>query len=111
PAARKRSRSATITTSISRWSTCSKVGSALSINIFMPLFSICYMSMGANGWLLSQHGRNKIFKVRPDDREALSSKTESKCRESRSIQEIKVGAPANRVVTGSGNQESEQREA
>jgi hypothetical protein len=25
-------------------------GSALSINIFMPLFSICYISMGANGW-------------------------------------------------------------
>jgi hypothetical protein len=28
----------------------------------------------------------------PDDREALSSKTESKCRESRSIQEIKQWA-------------------
>src|SRR6516164_162123 len=29
---------------------CSKAGSALSINIFVPLFSICYISMGANGW-------------------------------------------------------------
>ena len=51
---------------------------------------MCYMSMGANGWPLSQHGRNKIFKVSP--REALSSKTESKCRESRSTQEIKQWA-------------------
>jgi hypothetical protein len=37
---------------------------------------------------LSQRGRNKIVKIRPDDREALSSKTELKCRESCS-QEIK----------------------
>jgi hypothetical protein len=51
---------------------------------------MCYMSMGANGWPLSQHGRNKIFKVSPH--EALSSKTESKCRESRSTQEIKQWA-------------------
>jgi hypothetical protein len=42
-----------------------KDGSALSIDIFMPLFSMSYMSMGANLGPPSQHGRNKIFKIRP----------------------------------------------
>ena len=76
----------------------------------MPLFSMCYMSMVANGWRLSQHGRNKIFKVSP--REALSSKTESQCWGSRSIQEIKRRARESSCkLTGSGEQASEQSAA
>ena len=83
-----------------------KAGSALSINIFMPLFSIYYFSMGANGWPLSQHGRNKITQT------SFLIENRVEVPGSRSIQEIKLWALESSCrMTGSGDQESEQREA
>ena len=62
---------------------------------------------------LSQHGRNKIFKIRPHDRESLSSKTELKCRESAASKKSSSGRARESScrITRSGDQESEQREA
>jgi len=57
------------------------------------------MSMGANGNPLSQRDRNKIFKINPDDREALSPKTQLKCPGvTQHPRNQAVGAPANRAV-------------
>src|SRR5262245_54462790 len=75
----------------------------------MPLFSICYISMHAIGWPPVATRSQQDFQG-PDDREALSSKTELKCLGSLSIQEIKQWARESSCrMAGSGDQESEQR--
>jgi hypothetical protein len=85
-------------------------GQALSINIFMPLFSICYMSIGANGRPMSQHGRNKDFQ----DQTPMTVRLSRLSAGSRAASKKSSGGRArewNFRVTGSGDQESEQQEA
>jgi hypothetical protein len=65
-------------------------GSALSINIFMPLFSICYISMGANGWAAVATRSQQDFQ----DQTPMIV---------RSLVENRVEVPEGRV-TGSGDQ-------
>jgi hypothetical protein len=67
-----------------------------SINIFMPLFSIRYMSMGAMGWRCRNTVATRFSRSDPDDREALSSKTVPGV--TQHPRNRAVGAPANQVV-------------